>query len=184
MHGANGMGLTANNLASGNPGRLFGAAQGALSSGMMSIIQNAACFAPGGITSIPQGYNNQNAIRMTVKTGGMISARFRTDFGATANLIGGGNIAAILAAKSFFIANANVAINGYATFAGEFNMISNISAIGNMSANMDLLARPSANDIAQEVWSSKVTAFQITGTLGKSLSSAESAAKLGAALSA
>jgi hypothetical protein len=184
MHGANGMGLTANNLASGNPGRLFGAAQGAFSSGMMSIIQNAACFVPGGITSIPQGYNNQNAIRMTVKTGGMISARFRADLNATASLIGIGSIAAIIAAESYFTANGNVAINGYATFIGEFGIISDISAIGNMSANMDLLARPSANDIAQEIWNSKVAAFQSTGTLGKSLSSAESAAKLGAALSA
>lgn len=178
------MGLTANNLASGNPGRLFGAAQGALSSGMMSIIQNAACFAPGGITSIPQGYNNQNAIRMTVKTGGMISARFRGDLDSVSAISAAGNLNAVLPAESFFTGNGNVALNGYATLASEFDMIGDSSAIGFMQANMDLLARPSANDIAQEVWNSRVTAFQSSGTLGKSLSSAEAAAKLGAALSA
>ena len=179
------MGLIANNLASGNPGRLFGAAQGALSSGMMSIIQNAACFGPGGITSIPQGYNDpRKAIRMTIKVGGNISARFRSDLDSTADLKAIGNMEGLLDGEAFITADANVGLNGYASFDGEFDMSGTPSAIGSMAANMDLLARPSANDIAQEVWNSKVAAFQSTGTLGKSVSSAESAAKLGAALSA
>lgn len=176
------MGLTANNLASGNPGRFYGAAQGAFAFGMMSIIQNAVCF--GQRTSVPQGYNNQNAIKMTIKTGGNISARFRSDLDSTADLRAVGNMEGHLDGESLFTANGNVGLNGYASFDGEFDMSGDPSAIGSMSANMDLIARPSANDIAQEVWNAQASAFQTTGTLGKSLSSAESAAKLGAALSA
>jgi hypothetical protein len=176
------MGLTANNLQSGNPGRFYGAAQASFAFGMGNIIQNAICF--GSLSSVPQGYNNQYAIKIPVKTGGMISARFRGDLDSTALLTASGNIAALLAAEAFLTANGNVGLNGYASFDGEFDMIALASAIGSMQANMDLIARPSANDIAQEVWNSRVTAFQSAGTLGKSLSSAEAAAKLGAALSA
>jgi hypothetical protein len=179
------MGLTANNLASGNPGRFYGAAQGAFAFGMMNTIQSAACFGSGGITSIPQGYTDpRKALRMTVKVGGNISARFRADLDSTADLKSIGSMEGHLDGETFFAANGNVGLNGYALFEGEFDMSGNPSAIGAMSANMDLIARPSANDIAQEVWNAQASAFQTTGTLGKSLSSAESAAKLGAALSA
>lgn len=149
---------------------------------MFNIIQNAACF--GSITSVPQGYTDQKALKITVKTGGNISARFRGDLDSVANVTGSGNMAASVDGEFDMIADANVGANGYATFEGEFDMIGDLRAIGSMAANMDLLARPSANDIAQEVWNARSSAFQSAGTLGKSLSDAESAAKLGAALSA
>lgn len=177
------MGLTRSHNTAGFSGRLFGVAQGAFAPGMISILNNRARF--GSITSIPQGYNDPlRAIRMTVGVGGNISARFTGEAEFDGLAVAIGNLAALLSAEADMIANGNVATNGYALFEGEFDMVAVASAIGSMQANMDLIARPSANDIAQEVWNARVTAFQSAGTLGKSLSSAEAAAKLSAALSA
>jgi hypothetical protein len=176
------MGLTRNNVPNGFGGRLYGAAQGAFSRGFFSILNNAAMF--GQITSVPQGMNGQNALRMTLKVGGNISARFRSESALTGSLSALGNMAATVLGEFDMIGNANVASNGYATFAAEADMIAAASGIGSMSANMDLLARPSANDIAQEVWNARSAAFTSPGTLGRKLTDAEAAAKLGAALSA
>ena len=176
------MGLIANNMANGFSGRVFGLAKASFAAGMFSIIDNARVF--GQITSVPQGMNGQSALRMTVKTGGNISARFQADLDLDAAVSATGNMSAAAEGEFDMIAEANVGLNGYASMDGEFDMIGDASGIGSMAANMDLLARPSANDIAQEVWNSKSIAFQGTGTLGKSVSNAESAAKLGAALSA
>lgn len=82
------------------------------------------------------------------------------------------------------IAGANIGFNGYASFYGEFDVVAAISGLGSMAASMDILVRPSANDIAQEVWNSRKESFQSPGTQGKSLSDTEAAAKLAAALSA
>lgn len=177
------MGLTRSHNTAGFSGRLFGVAQGAFAPGMISILNNRAEF--GSITSIPQGYNNPlKSIRMTVGVGGNISARVDAEAELDAAVSAIGSIAGVFDAEADMVAEGNVGLNGYAIFDGEFDMSGTPSAIGSMNANMDLIARPSANDIAQEVWNSRVTAFQSAGTLGKSLSSAESAAKLGAALSA
>lgn len=128
--------------------------------------------------------NGQTALRMTVKTGGNISARFPSYSSYTADVRGAGNLPAVMAGVFSLTANGNVGSNGYALFAGEFTLDVEITAIGAMAANMDLLARPSANDIAQEVWNSKNAAFVAPGTLGSTISSTEKAAKLAAALSA
>jgi hypothetical protein len=177
------MGLTRSHNTAGFSGRLFGVAQGAFAPGMISILNNRAEF--GSITSIPQGYNNPlKALRMTVGVGGNISARVDLEAEMVASLTALGSMAGLFDAEAEMTAEGNVGLNGYALFDGEFDMTAVASAIGSMNANMDLIARPSANDIAQEVWNSRVTAFQSAGTLGKSLSSAEAAAKLGAALSA
>ena len=82
------------------------------------------------------------------------------------------------------IGNANVYFNGAATFASEADMVAMLGATGNITANMDLLARPSAFDIAQEVWNGATTAYSSAGTMGKAQTDAVSAAKLAAALSA
>lgn len=176
------MGLTANGVANGFGGRLFGASQGAFAKDMFSLFNNAAMF--GQITSVPQGNNKQTALRMTIKVGGNISARFVGEHDMIAGLSGSGNIAGLLDGEFDMVGAGNVAFNGYALFDGEFDMIAAMTALGSISANMDLLARPSANDIAQEVWNSKLIAYPTTGTFGKSLSNAESSAKLAAALSA
>lgn len=149
----------------------------------MNIIANARVF--GTKTSIPQGYNNPaRALVATLQTGGNIAARSKTEAFLTADVRGQGNMAATMAAETDFIANANVLSNGYATFATVTDMFANLGGQGNISAKMDILARPSAFDIAQEVWNSQTTAYAGVGTLGKAVDSAEKAAKLAAALSA
>jgi hypothetical protein len=176
------MGLTANNLTSGNPGRVFGLAQGAFAPGLFSHIANAVSF--GQKTTVPQGMNKQYALRMSVQVGGNIAAKMRADLDLSASIQGAGQLAARMEAETFWVAQANVAMNGYATFAAEVDMIAALAAIGGMSANMDLLARPSAADIAQEVWNAARSGYQSPGSMGRVLSDSEKAAKLGAALSA
>jgi hypothetical protein len=147
------------------------------------FVDNAASF--GQRTSIPQGYNDPaRALVSTIKTGGNISARFMGEAFVTASLGALGQMAATLAGEAFFTAQGNVLLNGSATFAGEFHMIADLRGTGNMEANFDILSRPSAFDIAQEVWNGVATGYNGTGTMGKEVQDAKKAAKLGAALSA
>lgn len=178
------MGLTAGILASGAPVTLRGGTVGAfsISRAFKSPIFHGAAF--GAQTSYPQGYSSGRAVILPLKLSGNISARFRADAGLIAAATGLGQMSATVQAEADMIAEANVGLNGYATFEGEADMIAAASAIGSMAANMDLLARPSANDIAQEVWNAKTAAFLGAGTMGKKLTDAEAAAALGAALSA
>lgn len=75
-------------------------------------------------------------------------------------------------------------LNGYATAVVTVTMTAAIRAVGNASASFDILSRPSAFDIAQEVWNAQKAAFAGAGTMGAAQSEAERAAKLAAALSA
>jgi len=177
------MGLTANGIANGFSGRLKGVGAAALAQSMQSTIHNAAAF--GQITSVPQGYNDMlKAIKPTLKVGGNISTRsgFRAEL--TADVKAVGNISATVEIETDVIANANVAGNIYATVVIETDVEANLTAIGNISSSIDIIARPSAFDIAQEIWNSPASGFNNAGTTGRKLNEAESAAKLAAALSA
>lgn len=176
------MGLTANNVPNGFGGRVFGLAQGAFARGMFGLFNNRAMFGP--ITSVPQGYNGVAGLRITFAVGGNISARFIGEASLIAVMAGQGNMDASMGGEFDLVAAGNVGLNGYASFDGEFDMAAAASGVGSMSANMDLIARPSANDIAQEVWNAQAAAFAAAGTLGKKLSDAKAAADLAAALSA
>lgn len=147
------------------------------------FVANAMSF--GSITSVPQGYNNPAvSLVPTIRTGGNIAARFKGEASASAVLTAFGNMEATFEAEADMTCAANVFANGYATFEAEANMTANLTAIGNMEANMDLLARPSAFDIAQEVWAAATSGYTVAGTMGKAQSDAVNAAKLAAALSA
>lgn len=176
------MGLIANNLASGAPLTLSGLAQGAFSRGMGGVIANARAF--GSSVSVPQGYNSPAALCLPVKTNGNIASRVKGESTFTASLRGAGQLSATLTGEAFIDANANVGLNGYATFAGEATLEADASAIGYLAAKMDILARPSAFDIAQEVWNSRAADYSSAGTLAEKVASSEKAAKLAAALSA
>jgi hypothetical protein len=147
------------------------------------VVANGLHF--GQTTSIPQGYNDPaRSLTPTIQTGGQIAARARAEATATADLKATGNMAGLLEAEADMIGNANVYFNGSATFQTVADMIAALGATGNITANMDLLARPSAFDIAQEVWNGAATAYDGAGTMGRRLNSADKAAKLAAALSA
>jgi hypothetical protein len=172
------MGLKANTIAAGNPFTARGLGIGAYSRNMPGSITYAFAFGRG--KSVPQGYNSEAALRMPVTSQGYISARVHADSTLAADLGAYGLMAASLDGEFDLIADANVLANGYATFAAEADMVAELGGVGNISANMDILARPSANDIAQEVW-----AFTNgTQTTGEQQAATLKAAKLAAALSA
>lgn len=163
--------------------RFFGGALGGARIKQKGFVENGAAF--GSRTSIPQGYNDPaRALTPTLKTGGNIAARLAGFATATADLRAMGNMAATLAGTSDFDADGNVLSNGAATFAPEATMTVDLRARGNMNAAFDILARPSAFDIAQEIWNGAATSYTGAGTMGKEVQDAKSAAKLAAALSA
>lgn len=136
------------------------------------FVENAQSF--GSRTSVPQGYNDPaRALVSTIKTGGNISARFRGASTFTADLKATGNMAATFNAEAFFTAFGNVLGNISATFAAEAFFTAGIRATGNMAAVFDILARPSAFDIAQEVWNGQAAAYNVPGTMGASVQSGD-----------
>jgi hypothetical protein len=148
------------------------------------------CFVANGMhfgqtTSVPQGYNDPaRSLTPTIKTGGQIAARAQGEAAVAADLKATGNIAGLMDAEADLVGNANVYFNGSGTFDAEADMTAALGATGNITATMDLLARPSAFDIAQEVWNGAATAYDSAGTMGRKVNAAEKAARLAAALSA
>lgn len=146
-------------------------------------ICNAIAF--GSKTSIPQGYNDATrALVPPLQTGGNIAARVAGEGFVVADIGAFGQMGGTFAGDSDFIADGNVYANGYGTFAGEADFIAAMSGVGNMEADFDILARPSAFDIAQEIWNAPTSGYTGAGTMGKELQDAKKAAKLAAALSA
>jgi len=175
------MGLTTNQTAVRIT--FLGGALGGVRPRQKGFVANALAF--GQITSVPQGYNDPAiALVATIHTGGNIAARFRPEGDLAADLKAFGQMSGICAGEADFIANGNVLSNGYATFAGEADMTADLRGRGNMEANFDILARPSAFDIAQEVWNATATGYNGAGTMGKEVQDGKKAAKLAAALSA
>lgn len=134
-------------------------------------ICNAKAF--GQTTSIPQGYPNpQVALVPTLKTSGQIGSRQQVDVSLTANLFGIGNVSSAPSFDVDLTGSANVLLNGYSTLNVDIDLTSSIRATGNLSSNIDWVARPSAFDIAQEIWNSAATSYNIAGTMGRKLNDA------------
>lgn len=111
---------------------------------------------------------------MPLVSGGNISCTMTGSADLVAGLGAIGNMAATLTGDSDFTANANVAANMVCTMIGEGDMVANLSAIGNMTATLDAGERPSAFDIAQEIWNSQKTSYNSAGTMGNALNNASS----------
>lgn len=127
----------------------------------MRRISNALAF--GTDTSWPQGF--QSVLRALVPPlaeSGQIAVQMGLPLDLTAALVGIGNIAASPAVEFSATVAANVLSNLYATFAVEADATAALRAQGGVSAVFDWVSRPSANDIAQEVWNS----FQIEAGMG------------------
>lgn len=163
--------------------RFLGGAVGGTVVPNKSPISNAMAF--GQTNSVPTGYNDPSrSLVSNIKTGGQISARSQGESFLSSDLRAFGNMAGSMDGDADMIAAGNVLSNGFAVFAGDADMIADIRAIGIMSANMDILARPSAFDIAQEVWNSNSSAFITANTTGRVLNDTKKAARQAAALSA
>lgn len=107
--------------------------------------------------SYPQGYQSATrALIPSIKTSSFIAATIGGSGDFTGALTAIGNMAATVAGEGTVSAGANVAANGFATLAGEGTLSPGLTALGNMSAEINAGAQPSAFDIAQEVMGSVV----------------------------
>lgn len=111
----------------------------------------------GSSVSMPQGYQSAyRALLPTFSTSGFMSSIIRGSGSFNSSITSIGNMLAILAGVGSIDANANSAVNMHITLAGNSTFNANVTSIGWMSATLDAGARPSAFDIAQEVFGSIV----------------------------
>lgn len=138
------------------------------------LSDNARAF--GQYTSFPQGY--QDVSRSYIPS-------FRlTDF-IRAHISGSGDLintgilvpmvmSATVSGEGFLTPNAEVGKTMAATITGVGNLSGDSRNIVNMAATIDAGARPSAFDIAQEVWQGQKAQYNAPGTMGNALNSAGS----------
>lgn len=132
-------------------------------------IANARAF--GSARSWPQGYNSPSAVRMPIKTGGNIAARLIGGSAFSGVITATGNASATLSGEGVLQANAQMGAAIYALLQGESGLSGGITALGGMAVNIDAGARPSAFDVAQEVWQSQSAAYNAQGTMGQKVNS-------------
>lgn len=137
-------------------------------------IANARAF--GSRTSKPQGYNGLSALAMPLNTGGKVSARLIGDSDFDAGpILGVAKMAATVSGEGQLTATGVMGATRSAVLQGETTLTALLAAVGKMRANLDAGARPSAFDVAQEVWQSQATAYNATGTMGAKVNAAGAA---------
>ncbi len=125
--------------------------------------------------SIPQGY--QSAARATVpsfKTSSNMSWRVKGDSFSSFSLQGIGNLSGTFTGETITVFSPQMGASLTTTLVGNGSMSVNARGLGNLSVIVDAGSRPSAFDIAQEVWQSQKTAYNSTGTMGNALNTASS----------
>jgi hypothetical protein len=117
----------------------------------------------------PYGYNGINGILLPQQIGGFIratlsgSADFTTEISSIANLV------ATLEGEGSIDPQINAAYNMVIALLGEGNITPALKALANMSATLDAGARPSAFDIAQEVWQARASSYNASGSMGQQI---------------
>jgi hypothetical protein len=112
---------------------------------------NAGTF--GNDTSWPQGYTQvTRAWIPPLAASGQIAARLSLSVDLTANLGAAANMTVSIPVSVDMSADANVRSNMSTTVAVSVEMSAGIRADANMATTFDLVGRPSAVDISQEVW--------------------------------
>jgi hypothetical protein len=81
-------------------------------------------------------------------------------------------MAATVSGEGTLTPNAEVGKTMWATISGEGTLTGSPRMIVVMSAKIDAGVRPSAFDIAQEVWQSQKTAYNAPGTMGSGVNTA------------
>lgn len=139
----------------------------------VALWDNAQRF--GQYTSMPGGYQSaQRAIIPTLKASGFMACRLVGDSSTSFDVRGKGNMSATLTGEGSVTMNGNMASNMVATLTGNGTMTADLRGKGWISATIDAGSRPSAFDIAQEVWQSQKTAYNAAGTMGNALNNASS----------
>lgn len=123
-------------------------------------------------TSFPQGYNNQYAIVMPLTTGYNISVIMRGVGNVVAEALSREEGEAVMAGESVLISLAVTKESESATMSGVGNFISQAQVEEVLEAIIDAGARPSAFDIAQEVWGGLAVNFKATGSMGEKVNDA------------
>lgn len=131
---------------------------------------NAGLF--GNTTSFPVGYRGQYAICMPLENNDYLAIIIRGDSSVSAQIMQYEECNATIIANSTVIANIVSKENlvGLAQGTSDGEVVGYVREL--LTANVDTGARPSAFDIAQEIWHSKVTSYDSDGTMGKLLNSA------------
>lgn len=114
----------------------------------------------------PYGYNGLNGWLLPVQPGGFIRATLSgiSSFAATISSIA--NMTATLSGVGTLNPGINAAYNMYLTMIGEGNLTLDLKAKAWMWATLDAGARPSAFDIAQEIWQAQASQYNSNGTMG------------------
>jgi hypothetical protein len=117
------------------------------------LYANALAF--GQRTSWPVGYQSATrAVVAPLQESGQVAVRFGLVADFTAFLPSLGNAGAAFAFDVNAALAANVLSNTAASFAIETALTGFLRSRGSMAAVFDIISRPSASDIAQEVWNS------------------------------
>lgn len=138
------------------------------------FISNGAAF--GSKVSRPQGYNDvSKAITAPLQTSGNVAGSLSLDSYIVGDLGGIGNMSSTADIETTMTIVGNVLGNIYIDSAFSLDITSSLRATGNMTVSVDVIAKPSAFDIAQEVWNAQTSGYVTTGTMGKSLNDAGAA---------
>ena len=161
----------------------LGGALGGVRPRQKGFVANALAF--GQRTSIPQGYTDPEvALVSTIQTSesGAWRGIMRAGFEAQAHVGQQGSLD--LQAEADLTMTANTRQSSSLDLVAEADLTMSLAQSMQMSLPMDILARPSAFDIAQEVWNGAASGYNGAGTMGKEVQDGKKAAKLAAALSA
>jgi hypothetical protein len=122
----------------------------------------------------PYGYNGLNGFLLPVQPGGFIRATLsgNTNFSALISSIA--NMQATLSGVGTLNPGINAAYNMYCTMIGVGNLTPDLKAKAWMWATMDAGSRPSAFDIAQEIWQAQASQYNSSGTMGSKVNSSGS----------
>lgn len=125
-------------------------------------------------TSVPQGYNSEKAITMPMITDGQIKVEFRGEGSTSSSISAIGYVAVNMQGVGSIGLDAHMGAERTLLLQGSGSLSAGIEADGLVSIFMDAGARPSAFDIAQEVWNGQKTAYNTAGTMGNAVNSAGS----------
>jgi hypothetical protein len=128
-------------------------------------------------TSIPQGYQAANrAIVPTLKESWDMFVAFRGVGSFTSSAYSVETLEVFFSGEGTFTPNAQHAINSTVFMSGEGSFSAGMRQLEQMQVFFDAGARPSAFDIAQEIWQSQASAYNAPGTMGNKVNAAGAAA--------
>ena len=127
----------------------------------------------GGLISVPQGVTDAyRALYPSISKTDNIRCVLIGDGGVAAAVIGLGRVSATITGVGTLTPDSEMGATLSVTITGSGSMQGTVRGVGRMGAVIDAGARPSAFDIAQEVWQSQKSAYNAPGTMGNALNNA------------